>query len=176
MTLETLTNRKIFIAGHRGMVGSALVRKLKQNGDCELLLRTSSELDLCNQAATSDFFASEKPDVVIFAAAKVGGIHANNTYPANFIYDNLMMASNSIHAAYQNGVGRFLFLGSTCIYPRMAPQPIPEDSLLTSRTRVRPTKPTRLAKIAGSENVSVLSSTTWRDVPFGDADKFVRTR
>lgn len=130
------------------MVGSALVRKLKQLGDCQLLLRTSSELDLCNQAATNEFFESEKPDVVVFAAAKVGGIHANNTYPANFIYDNLMMASNSIHAAYQNGVSRFLFLGSTCIYPRLAPQPIPEDSLLTSQLE-QTNEAYALAKIAG---------------------------
>ncbi len=118
--MENFQNKKIFIAGHRGMVGSALVRKLNQHGDCKLLLRTSSELDLCNQAATNEFFESEKPDVVIFAAAKVGGIHANNTYPADFIYDNLMMASNSIHAAYQNGVesisilGKHLHLPATC--------------------------------------------------------------
>jgi len=146
--LETFTNKKIFIAGHRGMVGSALVRKLKQFGDCRLILRASSELDLCNQAATNEFFESEKPDVVIFAAAKVGGIHANNTYPADFIYDNLMMASHSIHASYQTGVGRFLFLGSTCIYPRLAPQPIPEDSLLTSQLETT-NEAYALAKIAG---------------------------
>lgn len=148
MTLETFQNKKIFVAGHRGMVGSALVRKLEQVDTCKLLLRTSSELDLCSQAATNEFFESEKPDVVIFAAAKVGGIHANNTYPADFIYDNLMMASNSIHAAYQNGVSRFLFLGSTCIYPRLAPQPIPEDSLLTSQLE-QTNEAYALAKIAG---------------------------
>ena len=148
MTLETFQNKKIFVAGHRGMVGSALVRKLEKVDACQLLLRTSSELDLCNQAATNEFFESEKPDVVIFAAAKVGGIHANNTYPADFIYDNLMMASNSIHASYQTGVGRFLFLGSTCFYPRLAPQPIPEDSLLTSQLETT-NEAYALAKIAG---------------------------
>lgn len=130
------------------MVGSALVRNLVRQGCTNLVLRSSAELDLRNQLETDRFFESEKPDVVIFAAAKVGGIHANHTLPADFIYDNTMMATNAIHAAYKNEVSRFLFLGSTCIYPRLAPQPIPEDSLLSS-----PLEPTNeayaLAKIAG---------------------------
>lgn len=130
------------------MVGSALVRNLVRQGCTNLVLRSSAELDLRNQLETNRFFEREKPDVVIFAAAKVGGIHANHTLPADFIYDNTMMATNAIHAAYKNEVSRFLFLGSTCIYPRLAPQPIPEDSLLSS-----PLEPTNeayaLAKIAG---------------------------
>ena len=109
-----------------------MLRCMDQHGWPEALVRTRSELDLTNQAAVDGFFQVEKPDCVIFAAAKVGGIHANATYPAEFAYDNLMMAANTIHAAYRAGVARFLFLGSTCIYPRLAPQPIPEDSLLTS--------------------------------------------
>ncbi|MCC9656508.1 GDP-L-fucose synthase family protein [Rhodopirellula halodulae] len=124
--------QKIFVAGHRGMVGSAILRRFAERDDLQVIMRTRSELDLCNQAAVGGFFKAEQPDAVIFAAAKVGGIHANATYPANFAYDNVMMAANAIHAAYESGVQRFLFLGSTCIYPRMAPQPIEEDSLLTS--------------------------------------------
>ncbi|MCC9642712.1 GDP-L-fucose synthase [Rhodopirellula sp. JC740] len=123
---------RVFIAGHRGMVGSALIRRFAAEGDVECIVRDRSELDLTNQAAVQDFFQAESLDAVIFAAAKVGGIHANNTYPADFAYQNVMMASNAIHGAYLAGVPRFLFLGSTCIYPRMAPQPIPESSLLTS--------------------------------------------
>ncbi|MEM9365563.1 MAG: GDP-L-fucose synthase [Planctomycetota bacterium] len=123
---------KTFVAGHRGMVGSAILRCMDENGWPEALVRSRDELDLTNQAAVDAFFQTEKPDCVIFAAAKVGGIHANATYPAEFAYDNVMMAANTIHAAYRAGVSRFLFLGSTCIYPREAPQPIPEDSLLTS--------------------------------------------
>ena len=138
----------IYVAGHRGMVGSAVVRKLESQGSPDLLCRTSDELDLRNQAQTREFFESEKPGTVIFAAAKVGGIHANDTYPANFIYDNLMMAANTIHAAYECGTKRLLFLGSTCIYPRMAEQPMPEKCLLTG-----PLEPTNeayaLAKISG---------------------------
>lgn len=124
---------KIFVAGHRGMVGAAVLRHLRELGveDDDLITRDRTQLDLSRQTDVEQFFGSVKPDVVIFAAAKVGGIHANNTYPAEFIYDNLMMAANSIHAAYESGVSRFLFLGSTCIYPRMAPQPMPEDCLLT---------------------------------------------
>ncbi|MCC9656083.1 GDP-L-fucose synthase family protein [Rhodopirellula halodulae] len=124
--------QKVFIAGHRGMVGSALIRQLNDMDDVELVVRDRSELDLTDQATVQAFFRDESIDAVIFAAAKVGGIHANNTYPADFAYQNVMMASNSIHGAYLAGVPRFLFLGSTCIYPRMAPQPIPESSLLTS--------------------------------------------
>jgi GDP-L-fucose synthase len=124
--------QKIFVAGHRGMVGSAILRRFADRDDLQIVTRTRTELDLCNQAAVNEFFELERPDTVIFAAAKVGGIHANATYPADFSYDNTMMAANAIHAAYQTGVSRFLFLGSTCIYPRMAPQPIQEDALLTS--------------------------------------------
>ena len=139
--------QKIYIAGHRGMVGGALVRALAHT-DTEIVVRTRLEIDLCDQAATFDFLATEKPDVVIFAAAKVGGIHANHTYPAEFMYDNLAMASNVIHGAYQAKVPRLLFLGSTCIYPKLAPQPMQESSLLTG-----PLEPTNeayaLAKITG---------------------------
>ncbi|MEM6473066.1 MAG: GDP-L-fucose synthase [Planctomycetota bacterium] len=141
---------KIYVAGHRGMVGAAVVRRLRELGisDDQLLCRDRSQLDLKRQADVEGFFESERPDVVVFAAAKVGGIHANHTYPAEFIYDNLMMAANAIHAAYQFGTERFLFLGSTCIYPRMAPQPMPEDCLLSG-----PLEPTNeayaLAKISG---------------------------
>ena len=130
------------------MVGAALVRKLQAAGSARLLLRTRSELDLTNQLAVEQFFRTHRPEAVIFAAARVGGIHANSSFPAEFLYQNLVMASNAIHAAWQHGTTRFLFLGSTCIYPRMAPQPIPESSLLTS-----PLEPTNeayaIAKIAG---------------------------
>jgi GDP-L-fucose synthase len=124
--------QKIYVAGHRGMVGSAVVRNLQANGYNNLITRTSSELDLRDQQAADDFFAEEKPDVVLIAAAKVGGIHANSTYPAEFIYDNLAIALNAIHAAYKCGTKRLLFLGSTCIYPKEAPQPIKETDLLSS--------------------------------------------
>ena len=138
----------IYVAGHNGMVGGAVVRRLQQDGFQNLLLRSRSELDLINQSAVNKFFEAQKPDVVVFAAARVGGIHANNTYPAEFIYDNLMMATNAIHAAHQHGTQRFLFLGSTCIYPRMSPQPIAETSLLTSE--LEPTNEAyAIAKIAG---------------------------
>ncbi len=140
--------KKIYLAGHTGMVGSAVRRRLQSRDGCELVTRTSSQLDLRDQAAVNNFFADQRPDAVIFAAARVGGILANKTYPANFLYDNLMMSANAIEAAYQNHVGRFLYLGSTCIYPREAPQPIPEDALLSS-----PLESTNeayaLAKIAG---------------------------
>ncbi len=138
----------IYVAGHNGMVGGAVVRRLQQDGFQNLLLRSRSELDLINQSAVNKFFEAQKPDVVVFAAARVGGIHANNTYPAEFIYDNLMMATNAIQAAHQHGTQRFLFLGSTCIYPRMSPQPIAETSLLTSE--LEPTNEAyAIAKIAG---------------------------
>jgi GDP-L-fucose synthase len=143
-----LNDTKIYVAGHRGMVGAAVVRRLQNAGHENLLLKSRDELDLTNQHDVNSFFSQNKPDVVVFAAAKVGGIHANNTYPAEFIYQNLTMATNAIHAAYQHGVQRFLFLGSTCIYPRLAPQPISEDSLLTSE--LEPTNEAyALAKIAG---------------------------
>lgn len=139
---------KIYVAGHGGLVGSAIVRRLRQAGFDNLALRRSRELDLREQQAVRDFFAMEKPDYVILAAAKVGGILANDSYPADFIYDNLMMECNVIHAAHEAGVKKLLALGSTCIYPRMAPQPLAEDSLLTG-----PLEPTNewyaVAKIAG---------------------------
>jgi GDP-L-fucose synthase len=123
---------KVFIAGHQGMVGAALVRRFQNEPNTTLLLRTRKELDLTSQAAVDEFYATEKPDVAIIAAAKVGGIHANNTYPAEFLFDNLAIAANTIHSAYRHGTKRLLFLGSSCIYPKLAPQPMPEDSLLTS--------------------------------------------
>ncbi len=141
---------KIYIAGHRGLVGSAIVRNLQGNGYTNLLLRTHAELDLTNQAATNNFFAQEKPDYVFLAAARVGGIHANNEYPAEFIRDNLAIQTNVIHAAYVNKVERLLFLGSSCIYPKLAPQPMKEEYLLTGP--LEPTnRPYALAKIAGIE-------------------------
>ncbi|MBP9907742.1 MAG: GDP-L-fucose synthase, partial [Rhodoferax sp.] len=141
---------KIFVAGHRGMVGSAIVRTLLAQGVSQdhILTRTHAELDLCNQAAVQDFFAKERPSQVYLAAAKVGGIHANNTYPADFIYDNLMVQANVIHAAHTFGVQKLLFLGSSCIYPRLAPQPMGESALLTGA--LEPTnEPYAVAKIAG---------------------------
>ena len=122
---------KIFIAGHRGMVGSAIIRKLNAEGFTNIVTRTSKELDLKEQAAVRDFFAKEKPDHVVLAAAKVGGIHANNVYRAQFLYENLMIESNVIHSSHENGVKKLLFLGSSCIYPKMAPQPLKEESLLS---------------------------------------------
>jgi GDP-L-fucose synthase len=139
---------KIYIAGHTGMVGSAVVRRLQTLGFENIVTRRSAELDLTNQAAVNAFFADQKPDAVIMAAAKVGGIHANNTYPAEFIYDNLAIASNTIHAAYESGTQRFLFLGSSCIYPTLVPQPMKENCLLTSE--LEPTHEAyAIAKIAG---------------------------
>ena len=141
-------NARIYVAGHRGLVGSAIVRKFRCSGYKNLILRTSRELDLKNQAAVREFFAIEKPDYVFLAAAKVGGIVANNTYPAEFIYNNLMIQSNVIHGSYENGVKRLLFLGSSCIYPKLAPQPLKEESLLTGP--LEPTnEPYAIAKIAG---------------------------
>lgn len=139
---------KIYIAGHRGMVGSALLRKLKQEGFSNFVLRTSAELDLRNQADVDDFFEKEKPDYVFLAAAKVGGILANNVYRGEFLYDNLMIQSSIIHASYVNGVKKLLFLGSSCIYPKLAPQPLKEEYLLTGL--LEPTnEPYAIAKIAG---------------------------
>jgi GDP-L-fucose synthase len=139
---------KIYVAGHRGMVGSALVRKLQAEGFKNIITRTSKELDLTNQPAVADFFASEKPDYVILAAAKVGGILANNTYRGQFIYENLMIQNNVIHQSYVNGIKKLLFLGSSCIYPKMAPQPLKEDYLLTG-TLEYTNEPYAIAKIAG---------------------------
>ena len=139
---------KIYIAGHRGLVGSAIVRQLESRGFTNLLMRTHKELDLTNQAQVQNFFKQEKPDYVILAAAKVGGIHANNTYPADFIYQNIMIEANVINSAYENEVKRLLFLGSTCIYPKAVEQPMREDALLTGV--LEPTnEPYALAKIAG---------------------------
>ncbi len=141
---------KIYIAGHRGMVGSGLERKLRKEGYNNIVTRTSAELDLRNQQAVNEFFEKEKPTYVILAAAKVGGIHANNTYRAEFIYDNLMIEANTIHAAYLNKVTKLLFLGSSCIYPKMAPQPLKEEYLLSGY--LEPTnQPYAIAKIAGIE-------------------------
>ena len=141
---------KIYVAGHRGMVGSAIVRQLMANGveASQIVTRTHAELDLTNQAAVRAFFESEKPTQVYLAAARVGGIHANNVYPADFIYDNLMIQANVIHEAWRSGVRRLLFLGSSCIYPKLAEQPMTEDALLTGK--LEPTnEPYAIAKIAG---------------------------
>ena len=141
-------NQKIYVAGHRGMVGSAIVRNLEAKGFTNIVTRTHAELDLTNQAQVATFFEQEKPDQVYLAAARVGGIHANNTYPAEFIYDNLMVQNNVIHHAFLNDVKKLLFLGSSCIYPRLAPQPMSEDALLTGK--LEPTnEPYAIAKIAG---------------------------
>lgn len=139
---------KIYVAGHNGMVGSAIVRQLKSNGFNNLLVRTSKELDLTNQQAVNSFFETEKPDYVFLAAAKVGGIHANNVYRADFLYQNLMIEANVIHAAYLNNVTKLLFLGSSCIYPKMAPQPLKEEYLLTGFLEAT-NEPYAIAKIAG---------------------------
>ena len=145
-----MTDQKIYVAGHRGMVGSAIFRQLLLQGiaPSQIITRTHAELDLTNQLAVRQFFEAEKPTQVYMAAAKVGGIHANNTYPAEFIYDNLLVQVNVIDAAFQNGVQKLLFLGSSCIYPRLAPQPMREDALLTGQ--LEPTnEPYAIAKIAG---------------------------
>lgn len=142
------TQSKIYVAGHRGMVGSAIVRTLQAQGHTHIVTRTHAELDLTDQAAVRNFFATEKPDQVYLAAAKVGGIHANNTYPAEFIYQNLMMEANIIDAAFRNGVQKLLFLGSSCIYPKLAPQPMREDALLTGALEST-NEPYAIAKIAG---------------------------
>src|SRR6478609_2037214 len=139
---------KIFVAGHRGMVGSAIVRKLRSYGYDNFVLRTSSELDLRNQSAVENFFSIEKPEYVFLAAAKVGGILANNTYRADFLYENLMIESNVIHQSYVHKVKKLLFLGSSCIYPKMAPQPLKEEYLLSGFLE-ETNEPYAIAKIAG---------------------------
>ncbi len=141
-------NSKIYVAGHRGMVGSAIVRKLEKEGFTNIIIRTSAELDLRNQQAVADFFSREKPEYVFLAAAKVGGIVANNTYRAEFLYDNLQIQNNIIHNSYLNEVKKLLFLGSSCIYPKMAPQPLKEDYLLTGLLE-ETNEPYAIAKIAG---------------------------
>lgn len=141
---------KIYVAGHRGMVGSAIKRRLEKEGYTNIIVKTSKELDLTNQAKVDEFFSVEKPDYVFLAAAKVGGIHANNTYPADFIYDNLMIQNNVIKAAHDFEVKKLLFLGSTCIYPKMAPQPIKEEYLLTGALE-ETNEAYAIAKIAGLE-------------------------
>jgi GDP-L-fucose synthase len=157
---------KIYIAGHRGLVGSAIVRQLESRGFTNLLMRTHKELDLTNQAAVQAFFTQEKPDYVILAAGKVGGIHANNTYPADFIYQNIMIEANIINSAYEHKVKRLLFLGSTCIYPRAVGQPMREDAILTNV--LEPTnEPYALSKIAGiklCESYNRQHSTDFRSV------------
>lgn len=173
---------RIFIAGHRGMVGGAILRKLEARKtageDLTLITRRHSELDLTNQAAVRDFMQAEKPDIVILAAAKVGGIHANNTYPADFIYENLMIEANVIHQAYAAGVTRLLQLGSSCIYPRAVPQPMREDALLTG-TLEATNEPYAIAKIAGiklCESYNRQHGTDYRSVMptnlYGPGDNF----
>lgn len=143
-----MAGASVFVAGHGGMVGSAITRELSQRGGCRLVLRSSAELDLTDQSAVCQFFDAERPDLVYLAAAKVGGIHANDTYPADFIYRNLMIQANVIEAAFRAGVDRLMFLGSSCIYPRLASQPMTEDLLLSGE--LEPTnEPYAVAKIAG---------------------------
>ena len=169
---------KIYIAGHRGLVGSAIVRQLESRGFTNLLMRTHKELDLTNQVQVQTFFEQEKPDYVILAAAKVGGIHANNTYPADFIYQNMMIEANVINSAYENKIKRLLFLGSTCIYPKAVEQPMREDALLTDV--LEPTnEPYALAKIAGiklCESYNRQYGTDFRSVMptnlYGESDNF----
>lgn len=168
---------RVYVAGHRGMVGGAIVRQLAAR-QIETITRTHAELDLTNQAAVADFFATEKPDAVVLAAAKVGGIHANNTYPAEFIYENLMIEANVIHQAYLNGIERLLFLGSSCIYPRAVAQPMREEALLTGV--LEPTnEPYAVAKIAGiklCESYNRQYGTDYRSVMptnlYGPGDNF----
>lgn len=141
-------NNKVYVAGHRGMVGSAILRNLISRGFTNIITKTSAELDCRDQAAVNDFFKNEKPEYVFLAAAKVGGIYANNTYRADFLYDNLMIESNIIHAAYKNEVSKLLFLGSSCIYPKMAPQPLKEEYILSGLLEDS-NEPYAIAKIAG---------------------------
>jgi GDP-L-fucose synthase len=148
MSMPIDLNQKIYVAGHRGMVGSSIVRNLQAKGFNNIVTRTHAEMDLTDQQAVKTFFEQERPDQVYLAAAKVGGIHANNTFPAEFIYDNLMVQNNVIHQAFVSGVKKLLFLGSSCIYPKLAPQPMSEDALLTGK--LEPTnEPYAIAKIAG---------------------------
>lgn len=171
-------NSKIYIAGHRGLVGSAIVKNLESKGYTNLVYRTHSELDLTNQNAVAEFFKQEKPEYVVLAAAKVGGILANNTYRADFIYENLQVQNNVIHQSYLNDVKKLLFLGSTCIYPKNAPQPMKEDSLLTSPLEYT-NEPYAIAKIAGinmCESYNIQYGTNFISVMptnlYGPNDKF----
>ena len=168
----------IYVAGHRGMVGSAIIRQLKKLGCNNIITRTHAELDLCDQSAVNAFFSESSIDVVVLAAAKVGGIHANNEYPAEFIYQNLMMEANVIHGAWQSGVTQLLFLGSSCIYPKLAEQPMREDALLTS-TLESTNEPYAVAKIAGiklCESYNRQYKTDFRSVMptnlYGENDNF----
>jgi GDP-L-fucose synthase len=154
-------NDKIYIAGHRGLVGSAIVRQLESRGFSNFLMRTHKELDLTNQAQVKTFFEQEKPDYVILAAAKVGGIHANNTYPADFIYQNMMIEANVINSAYENKVKRLLFLGSTCIYPKEVKQPMREDALLTDT--LEPTnEPQIFAQLCQQTYMVLMITSIWK--------------
>lgn len=173
-----MANSKVYLAGHRGMVGSAILRRLKAEGRCSVVTKGHADLDLTDQVSVRDFMEYERPDVVILAAAKVGGIHANNTYPADFIYENLMMECNVIHQAFKAGVSRLLLLGSSCIYPRSAPQPMAENALLTGT--LEPTnEPYAVAKIAGiklCESYNRQYGTDYRSVMptnlYGPGDNF----
>lgn len=176
--LEQLQSGKIYVAGHQGMVGSALVRRLEGENCKNLLLRQRLELDLTDQVQVREFMAGEKPDYVFLAAAKVGGIHANNSYPADFIYDNLVIATNVIRAAYESAVTRLLFLGSSCVYPRSAPQPMPESCLLSGSLEST-NEPYAIAKIAGiklCESFNRQYGTDFRSIMptnlYGPNDKF----
>jgi len=171
-------NAKIYVAGHRGLVGAAIIRQLEASEFSNVVTRTHSELDLCNQSAVQDFFAEQKPDYVILAAAKVGGIHANNTYPAEFIYQNMMIEANVVDASYKNNVKRLLFLGSSCIYPKLAEQPMREEALLTSALE-ETNEPYAVAKIAGiklCESYNRQYGTDYRSVMptnlYGQGDNF----
>jgi len=146
--MKNISQKRIYVAGHRGLVGSAILRALTKKGHTNIITRTHTELELTNQKQVRDFFASEKIDEIYLAAARVGGIHANNTYPAEFIYDNMMVQANVIHEAWRSGVKKLLFLGSSCIYPRLSAQPIKEEYLMTGS--LEPTnEPYAMAKIAG---------------------------
>jgi GDP-L-fucose synthase len=167
------TQAKIFVAGHNGLVGSAILRTLQSRGFTNVVTRSSKELDLRQQAAVEDFFATEQPEYVFLAAAKVGGIQANNVYRGEFLYDNLMIEANVIHSAYRHQVQKLLFLGSSCIYPKLAPQPMREDALLSGF--LEPTnEPYAIAKIAGSEALRKLLSAVRRELYFRHAHQSLR--
>jgi len=165
---------KVYVAGHRGMVGSAIVRALRARGYADIVTRTHAELDLADQQAVRAFFAKEKPGHVVLAAAKVGGIHANNTYPAEFIYENLMMEANVVHEAYRAGVKKLLFLGSSCIYPVRAAQPMREDALLTGT--LEPTNEPYAIQDRGHQALRVVQPPVRRGLPQRDAHEPVRPR